>query len=58
MVIDRPEVHNAIDAETAGLFSEAIRGFEDDDRARVMVVAGEGNAAFCAGATSATSMAC
>jgi enoyl-CoA hydratase len=50
VVIDRQEVRNAIDAETAGLLSEAIRGFEDDDRARVMVVAGAGTAAFCAGA--------
>jgi enoyl-CoA hydratase/carnithine racemase len=50
LTIDRPERRNAVDAETAGLLLEGFRRFEADDDARVLVLAGEGPQAFCAGA--------
>jgi enoyl-CoA hydratase len=49
VTINRPEVHNCIDAETADLLTVAIEGFAADD-ARVLVVTGAGERAFCAGA--------
>lgn len=48
--INRPEVRNAIDAETADLITGAIEGFSGDAEALVLVVTGRGGAAFCAGA--------
>jgi enoyl-CoA hydratase/carnithine racemase len=45
--LNRPEVHNCIDAETAELLAEAIRAFGADERARTLVVAGAGDRAFC-----------
>lgn len=48
--INRPEVRNAVDPETAALLEKAIRMFMGDDRMRVMVLTGEGNVSFCAGA--------
>jgi enoyl-CoA hydratase len=50
IAIDRPEARNAIDAETASLLAEAIETFGRDHEARVLVVAGAGRKAFCAGA--------
>lgn len=50
LTIDRPELRNAIDAETAGMLADAIDGFARDDTARVLVVTGTGTEAFCAGA--------
>ncbi len=50
VTLNRPEVRNCIDAETAGLLSEAIEDFAENDAARVMVVTGAGDAAFCSGA--------
>lgn len=50
LTMNRPEVHNAVDAETAGLLSEAIAGFAADDEARVLVVTGAGGRAFSSGA--------
>ena len=50
VTIDRPERRNAVDPETADELLEAYRSFEGDDDARVMVLTGEGDEAFCAGA--------
>ena len=50
LTIQRPERRNAIDAQTAEELLGAFREFEGDDEARVLVVTGEGDEAFCAGA--------
>jgi enoyl-CoA hydratase len=50
VTIDRPERRNAIDGPTAELLADAYTRFESDDGARVMVLTGAGDAAFCAGA--------
>jgi enoyl-CoA hydratase len=50
ITIDRPERRNAVDPNTADQLLEAYRRFEDDDGARVMVLTGAGEEAFCAGA--------
>jgi enoyl-CoA hydratase len=49
VTIDRPERRNAVDAQTAALLRECLTRFEEDDRARVLVLTGTGEA-FCAGA--------
>jgi len=49
VIINRPEVRNAVDRETAEALSRAFRTFEEDDSSYVAVLYGEeGN--FCAGA--------
>ncbi len=48
--ITRPERRNAVDAETAQGLAEGFRSFEADDEARVLVLAGGDDEAFCAGA--------
>jgi enoyl-CoA hydratase/carnithine racemase len=50
LIIDRPERRNAIDGPTAELLTEGYERFVADDGARVLVIAGAGDAAFCAGA--------
>lgn len=50
VAINRPDVRNAVDAETAGLLEEAVRIFQRDSALRVMVLTGRGGIAFCAGA--------
>ncbi|HEX2070663.1 MAG TPA: crotonase/enoyl-CoA hydratase family protein [Thermoleophilaceae bacterium] len=50
VTIDRQERRNAVDGPTADLLAEAHDRFEQDDRARVMVLTGAGDEAFCAGA--------
>ena len=48
--INRPEVRNCVDGETAqGLF-EAVDGFKADDSLDVMILTGAGHEAFCSGA--------
>jgi enoyl-CoA hydratase len=49
VVIDRPEVRNAVDGPTAASLAEAFREFEADDSASVAVLCGAGGT-FCAGA--------
>ncbi|HVS14547.1 MAG TPA: crotonase/enoyl-CoA hydratase family protein [Thermoanaerobaculia bacterium] len=49
VVIDRPEVRNAVDNATAEALAAAFRAFEADPEARVGVLWGSGGA-FCAGA--------
>jgi len=49
VIINRPEVRNAVDGETAGLLAEAFRAFDADPESDVAVFCGaEGY--FCAGA--------
>lgn len=50
VTLNRPEVHNCIDAETAGLLADAIRAFADDAEAAAMVLTGAGGRAFSSGA--------
>src|SRR5205823_14559809 len=50
LAINRPEVHNAVDGETAELITAGIEAFAIDDDARVLVVTGAGGKAFCSGA--------
>jgi enoyl-CoA hydratase len=50
LTIARPERRNAVDAETATLLLEGFREFEADDATRTLVLTGEGEEAFCAGA--------
>lgn len=49
VIINRPEVRNAVDGETAEALSRAFRTFEEDDSSYVAVLYGEGES-FCAGA--------
>ncbi|WP_198970909.1 crotonase/enoyl-CoA hydratase family protein [Xylophilus sp. ASV27] len=49
IVINRPEVRNALDLETTAALGTALRAFERDEAARVAVLCGSGGA-FCAGA--------
>ena len=49
VTIDRPQVRNAVDAQTAAELFEAFRQFDADDAASVAVFTGAGNI-FCAGA--------
>jgi enoyl-CoA hydratase len=50
LALDRPERRNAVDPNTADQLLEAYRVFEADDEARVMILSGAGDEAFCAGA--------
>jgi enoyl-CoA hydratase len=49
LIIDRPDVRNAVDRPTAEALAEAVRVFEADDNALVGVLCGAGDT-FCAGA--------
>jgi enoyl-CoA hydratase len=50
VTIDRPDRRNAVDGPTAAALLEAYERFAADDGARVMVLTGAGEEAFCAGA--------
>lgn len=50
LTIDRPEVRNAIDGETAGLLRDAWIRFRDDDALWVAILTGSGDLAFSSGA--------
>lgn len=50
LTIDRQHRRNAVDGPTAEALLAAYREFEADDGARVLVVTGAGEQAFCAGA--------
>jgi enoyl-CoA hydratase len=49
IIIDRPEVRNAVDRQAAQELAEAFRAFEADEEARVGILTGAGGY-FCAGA--------
>ncbi len=50
LTIDREERRNAVDAETADELLAGYRSFDADEGARVLVLTGAGDLAFCAGA--------
>jgi enoyl-CoA hydratase/carnithine racemase len=50
VTIDRPERRNAVDGPTAEGLLGSFERFEADDDARVMILTGAGDKAFCAGA--------
>jgi enoyl-CoA hydratase len=50
VTIARPERRNAVDGPTAAALAEALARFGADGEARVLVLTGEGDEAFCAGA--------
>jgi enoyl-CoA hydratase/carnithine racemase len=50
VTINRPEARNAVDGATATALLAAYRTFEADADARVLVLTGAGEQAFCAGA--------
>jgi enoyl-CoA hydratase len=50
VTIDRPERRNAVDGPTAEALHQCFDRFEADDEARVMILTGAGELAFCAGA--------
>jgi enoyl-CoA hydratase len=49
VILDQPEVRNAVDGPTAQALADAFRAFDADEEARVGVLWGSGGA-FCAGA--------
>jgi enoyl-CoA hydratase len=49
VAINRPEVRNAVNGAVATALADAFRSFEENDDAKVAVLAGEGGT-FCAGA--------
>lgn len=49
IVINRPDVRNAVDGPTAAALADAFQRFDEDDSAAVAVLYGEGGT-FCAGA--------
>lgn len=49
VTIDRPDARNALNAEVRSELFECVRRFNDDATARVLVLTGAGDRAFCAG---------
>ena len=49
VILDRPDVRNAVDGPTAAALAEAFRAFDADDGAHVAVLWGAGGT-FCSGA--------
>ena len=50
LTIDRQERRNAVDGPTADQLEQAYERFVEDDDARVLILTGGGDVAFCAGA--------
>ncbi len=50
VTIDRPDVHNCVDSDTATLLEDAVRAFDADEAQRALIVTGAGGKAFCSGA--------
>lgn len=50
ITINRPEVMNCVDGETAALLEQAWKTFRDDDDLHVAILTGTGDTAFCTGA--------
>lgn len=50
ITINRPEVHNALDFETAEQLADAFTAFRDDDDLWIAVLTGAGDQTFCSGA--------
>lgn len=49
-ILNRPEVHNNVDADLAMELADAINAFAGDDDAKVLVISGAGDVSWCAGA--------
>lgn len=49
LTINRPDVRNALDAETMAEIGEALVAFETDENVRAVVLTGAGDKAFCSG---------
>ena len=50
VTINRPDVRNCVDGETAQLLFEAVEAFRADDGLDALVLTGAGEIAFCSGA--------
>jgi len=50
VTINRPDVRNCVDGETAGLLFEAVETFRADGSLDVLILTGAGSDAFCSGA--------
>ena len=50
VTLNRPEARNALNATMIGELEQALSALEADPGARVIVLAGAGDRAFCAGA--------
>jgi len=50
VTINRPDVRNCVDGESAGLLFEAVEAFKADDALDVLILTGAGADAFCSGA--------
>jgi enoyl-CoA hydratase len=50
IVLNRPQAHNAVNAEAAALLLETWQKFRDDDSLTVAILRGAGDQAFCSGA--------
>ena len=50
LTINRPEARNAVNGTVASMLLDGYRRFEDDADAKVLVLTGAGDEAFCAGA--------
>jgi enoyl-CoA hydratase len=50
VTINRPEAHNCVDGETAGLLYQAIDIFRMDENLDVLILTGAGSRSFCSGA--------
>jgi enoyl-CoA hydratase len=50
ITINRPEVRNAVDSETAALLYESVEEFRQDEGLDVLILTGSGEVSFCAGA--------
>ncbi len=48
--INRPEVRNCVDGETAQLLFEAVKEFSRDSSLDILILTGAGDIAFCSGA--------
>ena len=48
--LNRPEVHNNVDAELAVCLAEGITAFGEDPEQKVLVITGAGEETFCSGA--------
>ena len=55
--LNRPDKHNAINAEMSAELIECLDALEADDDVRVIVLTGAGEKAFCAGADMAEALA-
>jgi enoyl-CoA hydratase len=50
LTLNRPEVHNCVDGETAEAIGDAVEEFADDAAARVLIITGAGQFSFSSGA--------